>query len=438
VRIKKGDAKDFRSQLSAELEAEKKLRASILHGVDHSAFRAEVIVSGAAPAQPSAARGPVATMEWSTPPLLDEHLWPSVRGDLSTERDTQRRRRSMVAEASAFDDVTPIHEPAPEDDYPSRDDIETPVLPMGEDGLNALPAVEPPVATADMPDAGLPQPPSAAEGMQQPAAMSIGGFGGLGAFGGSAGAMGVMGGGGSGGGAEVNVLQNFMAQFSGGGGSGTIGGVQGGGIQAGGGMQASSLQSGGLQGNSIGGNPMGGIGGGMGAGRPAGGGATAVASSSEGGGSLTAKLALQMALQQNASGAMAGQGGGGGYGGLAGGRSGYGGGLGYNGLGNVGMGGRTMGMGGSGFSAGSSIRDDGSKPHNYRTKPCRYFQQGMCKNGDRCTFLHTTEGAQGHSGSGGTGGSGYGGGYGGIGSGGGYGGGGYGGPGGGMPTVRYN
>ena len=30
--------------------------------------------------------------------------------------------------------------------------------------------------------------------------------------------------------------------------------------------------------------------------------------------------------------------------------------------------------------------------HNFRTKPCRYFLAGMCKNGDQCTFLHAREG----------------------------------------------
>ena len=39
------------------------------------------------------------------------------------------------------------------------------------------------------------------------------------------------------------------------------------------------------------------------------------------------------------------------------------------------------------------------------TKPCRYFQMGNCKNGDRCTFLHTTDDAG--SGGGGGGGGGY-------------------------------
>ena len=38
------------------------------------------------------------------------------------------------------------------------------------------------------------------------------------------------------------------------------------------------------------------------------------------------------------------------------------------------------------------LRDDQTRPPNYRTKPCRYFQAGNCKNGDRCTFLHTMEG----------------------------------------------
>ena len=58
-----------------------------------------------------------------------------------------------------------------------------------------------------------------------------------------------------------------------------------------------------------------------------------------------------------------------------------------------------------GFASGGALPDNGVKPYNYRTKPCRYFQMGNCKNGDRCTFLHTTDDAG--SGGGGGGGGGY-------------------------------
>ena len=43
--------------------------------------------------------GPQPTLQWHTPPLLDQSLWPEAKGDLSTERDTQRQRRAMVPEA---------------------------------------------------------------------------------------------------------------------------------------------------------------------------------------------------------------------------------------------------------------------------------------------------------------------------------------------------
>ena len=58
--------------------------------------------------------GPQATLPWCTPPLLDQSLWPEVKGDLSTERDAQRQRRAMVPEAryhSAADIPATPHEP---------------------------------------------------------------------------------------------------------------------------------------------------------------------------------------------------------------------------------------------------------------------------------------------------------------------------------------
>jgi hypothetical protein len=48
---------------------------------------------------------------------------------------------------------------------------------------------------------------------------------------------------------------------------------------------------------------------------------------------------------------------------------------------------------GNGYPTAGAMGGDGVRPHNYRTKPCRYFQAGMCKNGDRCTFLHTMDAA---------------------------------------------
>jgi hypothetical protein len=45
----------------------------------------------------------------------------------------------------------------------------------------------------------------------------------------------------------------------------------------------------------------------------------------------------------------------------------------------------------------SSSGDETETSSNYRTKPCTYFEKGMCKYGDQCTFLHagTTQGGGG-------------------------------------------
>ena len=73
-----------------------------------------------------------------------------------------------------------------------------------------------------------------------------------------------------------------------------------------------------------------------------------------------------------------------------------------------GMGGFNNGYGGmagrGGGFPGGGMTQDGQRPHNYRTKACRYFQMGSCKNGDRCNFIHTMDGAAGNGGGGGMGG----------------------------------
>ena len=383
--------------------------------------------SAAAPATPERKR-PVVTVAWYTPTLLNEQYWPQVKGDMSTERDVQRRRRSMVPEAPAFSDA-PISEPKPEDDQPTRDDSETPILPMGVDA-DPKPAAEQQQQQAA--DVKLEQPAQQQGGLLGSAglgALGGGAGGGLGALG--CGGMGALGAPASaaptGGGVEVNLLQNLMAQFGGGGGMANGGMAHGGmanGGMANGGManagmggaamqqqsamgmqQGMGLQQGAAAGNAMGiggGGACGGManGGGMGAGQTAGGadGGGGGGGAAAGGGGLNSKLALQLALQQQSTGAM---------GAGAAGRGGYGGGMGYmsNGFGNNNSGyGRGAGMMG-GFQQGGrgASADQGALPHNYRTKPCRYFQQGMCKNGDRCTFLHTKEDAGGGGGGGGYG-----------------------------------
>jgi len=90
-----------------------------------------------------------------------------------------------------------------------------------------------------------------------------------------------------------------------------------------------------------------------------------------GGGSLTEKLALQMALQNASTGTMGFLQGGGSQ--------------------------RTMHSGTLPQPQQQQMTGSFNRTppvagaHNYRTRPCRYFQQGMCKNGDQCTFLHTRE-----------------------------------------------
>jgi len=51
------------------------------------------------------------------------------------------------------------------------------------------------------------------------------------------------------------------------------------------------------------------------------------------------------------------------------------------------MGGRGDGMG-MGFTNGNQVQRDPTTHPKFRTKPCRYFASGGCKNGERCTFLH--------------------------------------------------
>jgi hypothetical protein len=77
--------------------------------------------------------GPQATLLWRTPPLLDQSLWPEVKGDASTERDAQRQRRAMVPEAryhSAADIPATPHEPPEHEQLPQRDVRLTPTIPL--------------------------------------------------------------------------------------------------------------------------------------------------------------------------------------------------------------------------------------------------------------------------------------------------------------------
>jgi hypothetical protein len=160
---------------------------------------------------------------------------------------------------------------------------------------------------------------------------------------------------------EVVMLQNLMSQFGGGGGAmgrrSNAGGDEiGGGTLCGGAdvIRADTLDM-----------PC--VGGRLSAG-DAGAASTAASAAS----SLTEKLALQMALQRVSRGT--------------------------SDFMNTGRG-SVIGQGGLHTPAHQAdcygpdcIRyggqDSCSQQRNYRTKPCRFFQQGVCKNGDHCNFLH--------------------------------------------------
>ena len=140
--------------------------------------------SAAAPAAPAppVRRGPVATIPWYTPPLLDEQFCTG-QGRPQHGRDVQRRRRAWF-EATAHSDA-PIIEPSPQDDWPTRDDSETPLLPLGLD-VDAKPAGS--QVAQQQPPADVQQ-----AGQEQDQQQQSGAFGAMGGNG--VGALGSLGGG---------------------------------------------------------------------------------------------------------------------------------------------------------------------------------------------------------------------------------------------------
>jgi hypothetical protein len=280
--------------VSAELEGEKMaIRNQVRGSEDSGAFGGPGGGSGLSgprtPMTPPAPRTrplPQVRLPWTIPPLLDEHLWPSTKGDLSTERDAQRRRRSVMPESPALPELPPpVMEPAGEDDFPSRDDQETPVLPIGRaDPLEVEMAEKASqqaavqagqqqqqqpfaqtLAAGDPTDAQLSA--GARQALQAPAdapfasgasffeqAAMGNGSQGPGADNGNV--ILSMGAGGAGGGVEVAMLQNLMSQFGGGGGMPAATGM---GASA---MGAGGMCSGGAMNMAGGGLP--GLGGGLG------------------------------------------------------------------------------------------------------------------------------------------------------------------------------
>jgi len=106
-----GPAKDWKEQMHQELEAEKQAMLAQRVGANNSVDLSGGVGGGArgmgvlgaapAPARPSGPPRPQPRIPWKTPALLDEKFWPSTKGDLSSERDTQRRRRSSAARVAA-------------------------------------------------------------------------------------------------------------------------------------------------------------------------------------------------------------------------------------------------------------------------------------------------------------------------------------------------
>jgi len=288
--------------------------------------------AGAGGAPPA---GPQETLQWRTPPLLDQSLWPEVKGDLSTERDAQRQRRAMVPEAryhSVQDMPATPHEPPEHEQLPQRDVRLTPTIP-----LEPVPQPEP----------GPPEPQMQMQMQMQQMQ-------------------------------EISSLDNHLGgemlpQHGGMQMGAAMGGMMPGGMMNGnGGMQGFGNPAMCNGGGGMGGGGMPGMGGGM---QGAGASVTNV-------GGLNAKLALQMMMgrspmqvgMQN--------------------RGMQGPGAGFNNF--AGMPGMPQGVqqqGNSWQQQGQQQGQDGPAMgvthHKYRTKPCRYFNlPSGCKNGEGCNFLH--------------------------------------------------
>eukprot|EP00308_Calcidiscus_leptoporus_P021367 CAMPEP_0119375204 /NCGR_PEP_ID=MMETSP1334-20130426/34310_1 /TAXON_ID=127549 /ORGANISM="Calcidiscus leptoporus, Strain RCC1130" /LENGTH=683 /DNA_ID=CAMNT_0007393443 /DNA_START=117 /DNA_END=2168 /DNA_ORIENTATION=- len=270
------------------------------------------------------------TVEWVTPPLLDESLWPDTKGDLSTEREAQRQRRSRTIEVifRSFAELAadPEEEPASTVD----DSVEIPVIPFDKLAQPPAPVQAERAPTADT-DVQMAQPGGGGQPPPPPPPQRI--------------AQQMMG---------MGVCQNGCMPVSGLtgaamplGGAGAVGGMRAAGM---GGLAAMC--------------PVGGVAAPVRTADGAMGGAsnlTGGGSSAMGGGTsnLTEKLMLQMMLQSSAQGLQQSQG-------MAQGR-----GQAFNGT----------------FSGPRDWREMASHP-KFKTKPCRYFAAGGCKNGDRCTFVH--------------------------------------------------
>jgi len=377
----------FKDQLAFDVEREKQTMMQQRHSQ-----RGLLENSHAPAAEPIGMVGgadsvPQPTQPWKTPPLLPESLWPVVKGDASTERETQRQRRSLVPRTNGLGMSETPAEPAIEDRTPKREnDASTPLIPL-ERVTASCPSVD--TESSACASAGALNSLGPLEGHNN-GLMGAGGGMGAGTLGNN------MGNGSSLLGMDQQMLQNMLfrgcgmnnglssASLGSGLSSGCINGVGmngrslsgvpgnlGGGMMGSGGIMNNAL--GGMSGlnnnhkagtgaNMMGGLTMAGMNGANGVQQRAQG-------QQNGGGNLTEKIYMQMMLQGNKQGAAPGM---------------------SNAMGRgLGMNTGLTGFGSSGgFDHAAARRDPATHP-KFRTKPCRYYaSSGGCKNGDRCTFLH--------------------------------------------------
>lgn len=378
VEDKKGTTSSWGDLLQAERERERRaMQQRLANEIDPwaigaaetadpaplSAHAGEVQQTGCleAPTASAAAQAPATpriepAIAWYTPAVLDEMFWPTMRGDESTEREAQQQRRRTRPELvyrrtqdlkggpapppphherglapTVFPFDAPVEAPqAPPQDPPAV----APLLPSNfptqqpEMVTGTTPARTPEVAGAEaVPMAG----PQTGLSQQQLMMMRLGGLGGgitggcmPGQPSGPMSPFGSLAGTGFGGSTGSVALGNGL--------SGSAGGV---------GLNSVSLGTIGPGGTGLGGTGLTSAAGGVGLG---------VA----GGMGLMDKLLEQQKQQSANTGAALARG--------------------------TGPGGRPAGFG--------QQRGDMAQHPKYKTKPCRYFASGGCKNGDGCSFLH--------------------------------------------------
>ena len=84
---------EFRNTYQAEVEKERLMLMQ-----QRQVQTANPWAESSMPTFAPAADGPQPTVAWTTPPMLDERLWPESKGELSGEREAQQRRRRETPE----------------------------------------------------------------------------------------------------------------------------------------------------------------------------------------------------------------------------------------------------------------------------------------------------------------------------------------------------